>query len=509
MLDVDSSAHGAPFTTRLGLATSVAVATLFAVPIAGCSGAGGGGPAVGSEPTGQIEALLTQIPSAVQCVQLSVSRGGAVTTMSVMTGQSSAAITIGAVPIGTTTVQANAYYIACGSVTPSTTPDWVGSPVTVDVKPGANPQVAITLLPNVNTSVALNFVSPAVALGSGVDHNFALSAAGGIRAWGSNIYGQLGDGTTINRLVPTVISTLSPIASVNGGVQHSCAVTSNGALVCWGANTGGQQGDGTLTNHPTPTTIIASGVKLVSCGDFHTCIAKTDNTVWCTGANGSGQIGNGNTTTVAAFVQVLSSGSGIDRVSAGSGNTCVVLGIGAVYCWGENSSGQVGLGTTGAPVKLATQVSSLSAVAEIDVGQAHSCARELDGTVWCWGMNANGLLGDGTTVDRSSPVQVSGITNAVQLAVGHTFSCARLQDGTVRCWGNGGSGQLGLGASKISLTPTAVKNLSGVLDIVAGEQHACARLDTGMVACWGDNTYGEVGDGTQLTIRWLPTNVNW
>jgi alpha-tubulin suppressor-like RCC1 family protein len=492
----------------LGRAGCITASVLLGVLLPSCGGGDGVANPRAEGSTGQIEAALTQIPASVLCVQVTVARSGAVTTLNVMSGQSSASMSLGTPPIGTTTVQAAAYNLACISVTPSTTPDWIGAPVTVDVKPGASVQVNLTLQPNLASTASINFIAPAVAIGTGSFHAFAISSAGTVRAWGYNAYSMIGDGTTVNRASPVSVPSLTSIVSATGGYYHSCALTSAGALLCWGNNSSGQVGDGTLMNRSAPTSVVASGVSKVGCGHNHTCFIKTDGSLWCAGSNSSGQIGNNTTTNVSSFVQVLTS---IEQVSGGSAHTCARVITGEVDCWGDNTYGQLGLGTTGAAHTSPTYVTAPTArpAAEVALGENHTCIRKYDGTVWCWGSNASGQLGDGTNVDRSTAVQVSGISSAVQIGAGGSTSCARLQDGTVRCWGEGFNGETGDGSGKASSTPVVVRNISGALEIAVGYNRSCARLDSGTLACWGVDNVGEVGDGVIGPNRFVPTNVAW
>jgi alpha-tubulin suppressor-like RCC1 family protein len=450
---------------------------------------------------------LTQIPPGVLCVQINVARTGTTSSFNMMAGQSSAALALGTIPAGTTTIGAAAFNLACGSVTGSTNADWVGAPVSVTVKPGINPQVNITLVPNVGSTVGVSFVNPAIALAAGEGFTLAIGTTGSLRGWGGNSTGVLGDGTLTNRLAPVASTQLGTFSSVAAGQAHVCAVSSAGGLSCWGSNFWGQLGDGTFTNRvpPSVTQPFTSGIKQVDLGNSHTCVIKTDNTVWCAGYNGDGELGNGTTTTSTTFVIAT---NGVDQVSAGPLLTCARSIVGQIVCWGLNSNGQVGNGTAGGNVTTPSTIGNFFGVAEVSAGYAHACARRFDGTVWCWGANNAGQVGDGTTVDRSSPVQVVGINSAVQIAAGVAHSCAHLQDATIRCWGLNQSGQLGNGSGTNALTPAFVLNLTGPTDLVAGSYHTCARLDSGNVACWGDNGAGEIGDGT-TSNRFVPTNPAW
>jgi alpha-tubulin suppressor-like RCC1 family protein len=182
-------------------------------------------------------------------------------------------------------------------------------------------------------------------------------------------------------------------------------------------------------------------------------------------------------------------------------HTCVALTSGLGQCWGAGSNGQLGNGITANPVPyyVAGLQNAVDVTASFDGN--YSCARLSDGTARCWGANTFGGLGDGTTATRSLPVVVSGLGNAVQMSAGQYHTCAVLTDGTARCWGYNGNGGLGDGTTTARSTPTLVANVSGVATIAAGYRHSCAVLTNGTAKCWGDNGNGEIGDGTLVQRR--------
>jgi alpha-tubulin suppressor-like RCC1 family protein len=341
----------------------------------------------------------------------------------------------------------------------------------------------------------------------------AVLSSGGLKCWGNNGYGQLGDGTTTNRSTPVAVSGLSSgVTGISVSIANSttCAVLSTGAARCWGFNNYGQIGDGTTTNRSTPVAVsgLSSGVSAISAGNRFTCAVLSTGAAKCWGGNGSGQLGDGTITDRTTPVGVSGLSSGVSAIAAGGNHTCALLSTGAVKCWGQNSNGVLGDGTTtwsNFPVNVSGLSSGVSA---ISAGGQHTCALLSTGGVKCWGTNSSGQIGDGTITNSSTPVNVSGLSSGVTaISTGFSSSCALLSTGAVKCWGGNGSGQLGDGTTTNSSTPVDVSGLSsGVSAISAGYGNTCALLGGGVVKCWGSNYLGQLGDGT-TTQRLTPTAV--
>lgn len=346
----------------------------------------------------------------------------------------------------------------------------------------------------------------------GYAHSCARLTDGTVRCWGFNFYGELGDGTLTTRSNPVAVSGLSGVAEVAAGHRHTCARLTDGTVRCWGRNNTGQLGDGT-TGFGSPTPVAVSGLSGVaelaaggSDSGSHTCARLTDGTVRCWGDNTSGQLGDGTTTNRSTPVAV-SGLSGVTHIAAGGAHTCARLTDGTVRCWGWNFRGQLGDGTTtnrSTPVA----VSGLTGVAAIAGGYSHTCASLAAGTARCWGLNSNGQLGDGSTTNRSSPVSVAGLAGVAHITTRVHYTCARLTDGTVRCWGDNGEGQLGDGTTTDRATPVAVSGLVGAAGITTGGAHTCAWLTGGTARCWGWGVSGQLGDGA-TTSRLTPVAVVW
>jgi alpha-tubulin suppressor-like RCC1 family protein len=353
------------------------------------------------------------------------------------------------------------------------------------------------------------------AVAPGGSHTCALTTAGGLKCWGSNYFGQLGDGSfTMGSSTPVDVAGLtSGVAAVAAGGGHTCALTSAGGVMCWGWNHFGQLGDSTIAwERRTPLDVagLASGVAAVAAGGWHTCALTSAGGVKCWGANEAGQLGDGTTTNHSAPGDVAGLTSGIAAVAAGGSHTCALTTAGGVKCWGENTNGQIGDGTTtnrSTPVDVAGLSSGVAAVA---AGGSHTCALTTTGGVKCWGANDAGQLGDGTATDRSTPVDVVGLTSGVAaVAAGSSHTCALTTTGEIKCWGHNHASQLGDGFTiSGSSTPLDVMGLSSGVDAaVAGGGHTCALTSGGGLKCWGNNAYGQLGDGTIVTGRSTPVDV--
>jgi alpha-tubulin suppressor-like RCC1 family protein len=228
-----------------------------------------------------------------------------------------------------------------------------------------------------------------------------------------------------------------------------------------------------------------------------TVYLKSDGTVWAWGANGSGQLGDGTTTDSPMPVQVAGlSGVTVTAIAAGEFHTVALASDGTVWAWGSNSNGQLGDGTT-TDSPMPVQVTGLSGVTvtAIAAGEFHTVALASDGTVWAWGSNSNGQLGDGTTTDSPTPVQASDLTDATAIAAGSAYTVALKSDRTVWTWGANDRGQLGHGGTSQKTKPTQVGSLSDVIAIAAGSAHTLALKKDGTVRAWGDNDNGQLGNG--------------
>ncbi|MCJ0762398.1 RCC1 domain-containing protein [Variovorax terrae] len=300
-----------------------------------------------------------------------------------------------------------------------------------------------------------------------------------------------------------VVTVATPLAS---GLSTNCALKNDGTVACWGLNGFGQVGDGTQTNRTTPTVVLGLSDVISVAGTIgvHACALKADRTLNCWGGNSAGQLGDGTTVDRSIPVQVTGL-SGVAAAAPGANHTCAVKTDGTVSCWGANVDGQLGDGTNTSHF-TAAGIAGLAGVVQLVSGWSHSCALKADGGVSCWGKNGSGQLGDGTATSRNTPTAVAGLSRVIALGAGSDHTCALKSDGTVSCWGANGNGQIGDGTASPRSAPTAVSGLSGAVALSSGLNHNCVVKGDGGLSCWGSNGAGQLGDNTAVD-RSLPITV--
>jgi alpha-tubulin suppressor-like RCC1 family protein len=289
---------------------------------------------------------------------------------------------------------------------------------------------------------------------------------------------------------------------------------SGGGVKCWGANGAGQLGNGTTTDSnaaPVDVSGMSVDVIAIAAGGAHTCAVMRGGGVTCWGSNTYGQLGTGTTIDSSVPVEVSGLAGEVTALAAGLLNTCALTSGGGVTCWGYAAT--AGLEGPAAHSLVPIDVTGLgSGVRAVAAGYELTCALTTGGGVKCWGRNYGGQLGDGTTIDSRTVVDVAGLgsgISAVSVGVGG-HACALAAGGAVKCWGSDGYGQRGDGSNSQSLVPVEVSGLgSGVRAITTGADHTCALTDDGAVLCWGDNWYGQSGGGTPCDSSDVPVRVDF
>ena len=328
-------------------------------------------------------------------------------------------------------------------------------------------------------------------LASGTYHILALKDDGTVWAWGGNQYGAVGNGNTADRRTAYRIPGLNDIVSISAGGYHSLALKSDGTVWAWGWNYHGQLGDGTTVNRLTPIQVPGlTDVAAIAGGSHHTVVLKNDGTVWECGVIDI----DGTCSSVPVRKTEL---SGIVAAAAGNSFSLAVKSDGTVWAWGGNHYGQLGDGTTddrNTPV----QVSGLNGTAQVDASFfGHSMALKHDGSVWSWGNNSSGQLGDASEENRLLPVRVHNLAGVDTIGSGFWHSLAVKSDGTAWAWGSNGHGQIGQGTTSSSCyTPRQVLNITNATLSAGGYLHSAAMKSDGTVWTWGSNSYGQLGNGT-------------
>ncbi|MEG6591327.1 fibronectin type III domain-containing protein [Paenibacillus barengoltzii] len=335
------------------------------------------------------------------------------------------------------------------------------------------------------------------------DHNFAWNAQGDVWGWGLNSNGQLGDGTRVDKLTATSNPNLKGFSMISTGLMQNIALRDDGTVWTWGESYRGQE-------IPLSKVEGLENIVSISSGLLHYLALREDGTVWAWGSNDLGQLGDGTTNITSKPVQVVGLDSVVSIV-ASYYNSMALREDGTVWIWGDGIRGVLGYD---APVEhkqlVPIKIPNLENIVQIDMSYLHGAALKGDGTVWTWGFNESGQLGDGTFLDHAVPLQVPNLNGVTKVSVSYSQSIALTRDGKVWSWGNNYYGEIG-DASGIPKRPTPVRtaHLEGIVDIEAGELYSMAIKKNGSIWAWGNNTYGQLGDGTKVskTTRTLVNGI--
>ena len=361
-------------------------------------------------------------------------------------------------------------------------------------------------------------------------YSAAITKDGSLYMWGNNGYGQLGDGTTAKKTRPQRVA--SNVQSVELGNIHTTVISKDGGLYTWGDNRNGRLGNGTTIDSSSPIKIMNDVVDCAG-GGSHTIALKKDGTVYAWGCNDCGQLGDDTTTyrTSPVAIQVYDhanvlTSSGIKygiipdngnysfestgeviQIAAGDSHSAAVTKDGDLYMWGYNNYGQLGVYSNAdskIPIKVNNSSSTLpeKSVKYVALGYYHSAAITKDGSLYIWGCNSYGQLGDGTTTDRYTPIKI--MDNVASVSLGDYHSAAVTKDGSLYMWGYNYRGRLGDGTTTGRYTP--VKIMDNVASVSLGSGHSAAITKDGSLYMWGYNYYEQLGDGT-TTDRYTPVKI--
>ncbi len=356
-----------------------------------------------------------------------------------------------------------------------------------------------------------------------IDKDYLLSVypelPGGLRlyAWGRNGYGAVGDNTTESRSTPRQEFTSSTNwKQVSGGYQHTAAIKTDGTLWAWGKNAFGAVGDNTIADRSTPRQEFTSSTnwKQVA-GGYHTAAIKTDGTLWSWGRNLSAAIGDNTTAPRSTPRQEFTSSTNWKQVACGFRHTSAIKTNGTLWAWGRNNEGQLGDNTTADRSTPRQEITSGTNWKQASCGYNHTAAIKTDGTLWLWGRNNEGQLGDNTNANRSTPRQefTSG-TNWKQVACGAFHTAAIKTDGTLWAWGYNVYGQIGDNTIAFRSTPRQeFTSSTNWKQVAGGYGHTAAIKTDGTLWLWGFNSNGQIGDNT-TTNRFTPrqeftSSTNW
>ncbi|WP_018908026.1 RCC1 domain-containing protein [Salinispora arenicola] len=357
-------------------------------------------------------------------------------------------------------------------------------------------------------------VSPAAAQ---QEASPSTAASDTILAWGQNDYGELGNGSTAGSNTPVVVNlpSATTVTAVAGGGDHSLALTSAGTVLAWGRNDHGQLGDGSTVDKVEPVSVdfpAGTTVTAIAGGDDHNLALTSAGTVLAWGRNHRGQLGDGSTVDKLEPVSVdFPAGTTVTAIAGGDDHNLAITSTGGVFTWGSNSSGELGDGTTidrTTPILVGLPGTTVTTTA----GGGHSFAVTSADTVHAWGDNSDGQLGNGNNVDQLEPVAVSMPLGATVTAIagGDDHSLALTAAGALLAWGNNDVGQLGNGNTLDQSEPVDVNLPTGTtITAIAtrDSDHSLALTAAGTVLAWGENDDGELGDGSTLD-RSEPVDVN-
>jgi alpha-tubulin suppressor-like RCC1 family protein len=353
-----------------------------------------------------------------------------------------------------------------------------------------------------------------VSISANTFHTCAIQGGGSMLCWGYNFYGELGIGNTDFRNTPTLVTGGTSFKAVGTGLFGTCGLGTTGLAYCWGSRVHGQMGDGQTAHRLTPVPVLGgpSAFSTISIGKTFgygfACGLSTTGAAFCWGDNGGGQLGTGNLNNALSPTPVSGGPGTFAEISTGNAHVCARTAAGTAYCWGIGFNGQLGIGSFNVSRNTPTQVAGSNLFQSISAGLAHTCGVTTAGQIFCWGENSSGQLGNGVFTDASSPTPVTGVAGLVfvQVSAGAFHTCARTNSRAIYCWGDNRNSQVGDGTTTNRTQPVLLNVGNDFAFISAGADHTCATRTSGAAACWGFGLTGELGDGTAQN-RSTPTAV--
>jgi alpha-tubulin suppressor-like RCC1 family protein len=488
--------------TRSWLPALVALSACGGSPQASSAGAGGS-PGASVEPTGSVSLAILSVPAGVQCIQVTASGSTTVTQTFPVTPDAgtATALALGALPVGSVAITAQAYNVACASIG-GQTPSWIADKQVITVHGGVILPLTLTFRPNNAVVAGANFVPNVSQIVMGFGVTAVVQSDGTVRGAGTvNFGGIVFGGTTFATL--GAFNNVAQMALPNDSTAFGCVLLKNGTVQCWGDNSGGELGTGGApASSSVPLAVSGiSNVVQIAAGVENACALESNGSVWCWGLNPDGRVGNGTTGNVLSPVQVL---TGATSIAAGQAHMCATTTNDNVSCWGLNNFGQLGVGNT--TNQLTPIGTGLQAIVQVAAGAVHTCALRSDGAVFCWGANNEGQLGLGNTTNLSTPPATASITSALQVTATFQGTCARQSGGNVFCWGEDSNGEVGDGTGTFNpvTSPVFVQGLTPSGSIVGSNFDNCSIGMDQSVLCWGSNIEGQLGNGT-TTLAPSPT----
>ena len=359
----------------------------------------------------------------------------------------------------------------------------------------------VEIIVTVNAAVGVGSAVCWAQISSGFgNHTLAIKLDGTLWAWGSNTYGQLGNGTNTDNIVPTQIGIDTNWSMISAGENHSLALKSDGTVWAWGHNAYGQLGDITTVDKNVPTQVAVGNCTMIAAGANHSLALTNTDRPYLWGYNAYGQLGSGSTIN-GLVPRVWSGRTRIYYIAAGE-NHSIMSPIGLptsnVLCAGLNANGQYGNNTT-TNSTLFVSVGYPAPFSSISVGANHTLAISAnDGTLWAFGANSNGQLGDNTSVDKLAATQIGADTNWAYVDAGTNHSLARKTDNSLWSWGYNNVGQLGDATNIDKAIPSQMGTETNWTIVSAGNNNSFGIKSNNNLMGWGDNSNGKLGDGTTV-----------